>query len=184
MRLNYPLFDFTRPENIFYFHIVSMLWSFTSLCTWKRESKSVITPARWSFLWGLNTLADYGFVSGYCCSLCVKRRMNPSDFSNGISETPAEWALWLVLIISALSSQFQEESDLMLWVKVEQHSGVTKKVLSAVAVSIFYCHLGFLAVPRGSERFNLAGLEKRKEGRYFFFFFYVLLNSVQLQFII
>ncbi len=48
----------------------------------------------------------------------------------------------------------------------------------------FYCHLGFLAVPRGSERFNLAGLEKRKEGRYFFVFFYVLLNSVQLQFII
>ncbi len=54
---------------------------------------------------------------------------------------------------------------------MEQHSGVTKKVLSAVAVSIFYCHLGFLAVSRGSERFNLAGLEKRKEGRYFFYFF-------------
>lgn len=60
--------------------------------------------AQWSLLWGPNALADYGFVSGYCCSLSVKRRMNPSDFSNGISETPAEWALWLVLILSGLST--------------------------------------------------------------------------------
>lgn len=107
MRWNDPLFDFTRPEtNIIYVHIVSMLWSFTSPCTRKREGKSVITSSfnQWSLLWGSNTLADYGFVSGYCCSLSVKRRMNPSDFSNGISEIPAEWALWLVLIPSALSA--------------------------------------------------------------------------------
>ncbi len=48
---------------------------------------------------------------------------------------------------------------------MEQHSSATKKeVLSAVSVYLYHCHLGFLAVPRGSERVNIAGLEKRKEG--------------------
>lgn len=53
---------------------------------------------------------------------------------------------------------------------MEQHSGATKKeVLSAVSVYLYHCHLGFLAVPRGSERVNIAGLEKRKEFNILFF---------------
>lgn len=62
--------------------------------------------AQWSLLWGPNTLTDHGFVSGYCCSLSVERKANPGDFSNGISETPMEWALVLIPVaLSAVSGR-------------------------------------------------------------------------------
>lgn len=67
---------------------------------------------------------------------------------------------------------------------MEQHSGATKKeVLSAVSVYLYHCHLGFLAVPRGSERVNIAGLEKRKEGalvQHFIFFLMCFLEGTKL----
>lgn len=115
--------------------------------------------AQWSLLWGPNTLADYGFVSGYCCSLSVERRMNPSDFSNGISETPADWALVLIpLALSAVSRRIGPHA----WSKGAALQ-CNKEVPSAVPVSLFHSRWGDVAVLRGSERVNLAGLEKWKE---------------------
>lgn len=145
MRRNDPLFDFTRPEtNIIYVHIVSMLWS--SMHTEKRGRKRHYgIAAQWSLLWGPNTLADYGFVSGYCCSLSVERRMNPSDFSNGISETPVEWAFVLIpLALSAVSRRIGPHA----WSKGAALRVIKKEVPSAVPLSLFHSRWGVVAVLR------------------------------------